>query len=144
MKSFINFIVVVYFFISIAFKHVFFKNFFFRFFDTRLYHRIFLRVDVIIERFEHFRQSVIEFNKRRSLNIFDDDDDDIHDNKMHDNNIYDDNIHNNDIHDDNIYNDDIHNDNIYDDNIYNDDINDDDDENVKYIKDSIEIFEKFQ
>ena len=48
-------------------------------FDTRFYHRIFLRVDVIIERFEHFRQSVIESIKRRSLNIFDDDDDDIHD-----------------------------------------------------------------
>ena len=48
-------------------------------FDTRFYHRIFLRVDVIIERFEHFRQNVIESIKRRSLNIFDDDDDDIHD-----------------------------------------------------------------
>ena len=47
--------------------------------NTRLYHRIFLRVDVIIERFEYFRQSVIESIKRRSLNIFDDDDDDIHD-----------------------------------------------------------------
>ena len=69
---------------------------------------------MIIERFEHFRQSVIESIKRRSLNIFDDDDDDIHDD---------------DIHDDDIHDDDIH---------------DDDDENAECVKGSIEIFGKFQ
>ena len=86
--------------------------------NTRFYHRIFLKIDVIIERFEHFRQNVIEFIKKRNLNIFDDDDDDIHD--------------------DNIYDDDIHDDDIYDDNIH-----DDDNENAKCVKNSIEIFEKF-
>ena len=104
MKSFINFIDVICFFISIAFKHVFFKNFFFRFFDTRFYHRIFLKIDVIIERFKHFRQNVIKSIKRQSLNIFDNNDD----------------------------------------NIYNDDIYNDDNKNVKCVKNSIKIFEKFQ
>ena len=49
---------------------------------------------MIIEDFEHFRQSVIEFIKRRSLNIFDDDDDDIHDDDIHDDDIHDDNDEN--------------------------------------------------
>ena len=89
---------------------------------------------MIIERFEHFWQSVLKSIKRRSLNIFDDDNDDIHDD-----NIHDDDIHNDDIHDDNIYDD-----HIYNDDIYNDDIHDDNNKNVECVKDSIEIFENFQ
>ena len=89
---------------------------------------------MIIERFKHFRQSVIESISRRSLNIFDDDDDDIHDDNIHDDDIYESDIHDDDIHDNNIHNDDIH----------DDDIHDNDDENAECVKSSIEIFEKFQ
>ena len=46
---------------------------------------------MIIERFEHFKQSVLESIKKRSLNIFDDDDDNIYDDDIYDDDIYDDN-----------------------------------------------------
>ena len=84
---------------------------------------------MILERFKHFRQSVIKSIKRQSLNIFDNDDDDIQGDNVYNDNIYNNNIYNNDI-----YNNDIYNDNIY----------DNKNKNAKCVKDLIEIFEKFQ